>query len=251
MVSPLRRTIYTAVHGLEPAIKDHKVTMIASPLFQETGQAPCDTGLEPNQLAEEMKAKGIAINLDLIVPGWNDKKHGSAYANSSLPNSMRAKLARQFLRDLVRQMIQEGDDSDIAVVSHGGFLHYLTEDWEDSLARDNVSWANTEFRSYQLAQLEPVTSSSSSACSPGIASDKDVQERIALMVKPEVYSENSGLIDFSDDFDNATLVETPESRERRGKSPVSQTERCRHRELWLETISRWEKAHAAAGWQKY
>ena len=73
------------------------------------------------------------------------------------------------------------------MVTHGGFLHYFTEDWEDSSQYQGTGWTNTEFRSYTFSE----------------ETHKDDLEGYPL------------------EGDNATLVETVESRERRGKDGLA------------------------------
>lgn len=93
------------------------------------------------------------------------------------------------------------------LVSHGGFLHYFTEDWEDSSVYQGTynpfpskpnpkqkilplthtpgtGWTNTEFRTYEFTDSQDDT---------------------------------SDLEGYPLDGDNASLVETLESRRRRGK----------------------------------
>ena len=36
------------------------------------------------------------------------------------------------------------------LVTHGGFLHYFTNDWNNSGRFAGTGWANCEFRSYQF-----------------------------------------------------------------------------------------------------
>ena len=40
----------------------------------------------------------------------------------------------------------------MAVVTHGGFLHYLTEDWEGYKKSWGTGWANCEYRSYRFKE---------------------------------------------------------------------------------------------------
>ena len=36
------------------------------------------------------------------------------------------------------------------VVTHGGYLHYFTEDWEGNEKFTGTGWENTEYRSYEF-----------------------------------------------------------------------------------------------------
>lgn len=72
------------------------------------------------------------MNLDLVQEGWNVKT-----SEEWLPTynsiSKRAKAARIFIWNKTQELQQEGHESpEIVLVTHGGFLHYFTEDWEGS-----------------------------------------------------------------------------------------------------------------------
>ena len=80
---------------------------------------PCDTGSDADILKEEMKAK--PVDLSRVKEGWNNKKGRWAPTAGALEK--RAKEARQWLK--------ARPEKEIIVVTHGGLLHYLTEDWTD------------------------------------------------------------------------------------------------------------------------
>ncbi|KAJ5928985.1 phosphoglycerate mutase family protein [Penicillium verhagenii] len=170
--SPLRRTIYTALESFGPVFKSHpELNLIALPDTQETSDVPCDTGSEPAELQKEFAGKNVDLNL--VHEGWNNKAGRYAPTNAALRE--RARAARHWLKSR--------PEKEIVLVTHGGFLHYLTEDWEDHSQYQGTGWSNTEFRSYTFSQED----------------HRDDLEGRAL------------------DGGNATLVETIESRERRGK----------------------------------
>lgn len=139
--SPLRRTIYTALESFGPAFEAHPdMKLIALPDVQETSDVACDTGSEPHALREEFAGKNV--DLDLVHEGWNRKvcwQGGMAgkcalltlfelqtgrYAPNNAALKERARAARRWLK--------ARPEKEIVVVTHGGFLHYFTEDWEDS-----------------------------------------------------------------------------------------------------------------------
>ncbi|KAJ5595202.1 phosphoglycerate mutase family protein [Penicillium hispanicum] len=170
--SPLRRTIYTALESFGPVFEAHPdMKLIALPDVQETSDVPCDTGSEPQALREEFADKNV--DLELVREGWNNKTDRYAPTNHALKE--RARAARRWLK--------ARPEKEIVVVTHGGFLHYFTEDWEDSSQYQGTGWVNTEFRSFVFSG----------------ANHTDDLEGYAL------------------DGDNASLVETVESRQRRGK----------------------------------
>lgn len=119
VASPLRRTIYTALRGFEGEVK-RGIQVIALAWLQETSDLPCDTGSDIETLKREMEGK--PVDLSLLAEGWDDKK-GLYAANEDAIDS-RAKLARQWLK--------ARPEKEIVVVTHGGYLHFLTEDWTES-----------------------------------------------------------------------------------------------------------------------
>ncbi|PQE17712.1 Histidine phosphatase superfamily clade-1 protein [Rutstroemia sp. NJR-2017a BVV2] len=179
--SPLRRTLYTTLYSF-PSVVSRGVKVVALPEIQETSDLPCDTGSDVGVLREEFDAgefKGM-VDLGLVKEGWNDKT-GGRFEPSSGAIQARAREARVWLRGLGKDYEGEGDVN-VVVVTHGGFLHYFTEDvsqhtytyifipflhhssfsppqieliinpkqWEDSAKFSGTGWENTEFRSYRF-----------------------------------------------------------------------------------------------------
>lgn len=67
----------------------------------------------------------------------------------------RAREARVLLRKLGEDGVKEkGEDQHIVVVTHGGYLHYFTEDWDGHEKFTGTGWANTEVRNYEFASSE-------------------------------------------------------------------------------------------------
>ena len=118
VTSPLRRTIWTTFLSFKLEI-NQGMNVIALPEVQETADVPCDTGSDIEKLRLEMKDK--PIDLSLVKEGWNTK-HGK-WAPTASALEKRAREARQWLK--------ARPEKEIVVVTHGGLLHYLTEDWTD------------------------------------------------------------------------------------------------------------------------
>lgn len=118
VASPLRRTIYTALLGFKSEV-ERGMTVLALPEVQETADVPCDTGSDVDILQDELKSK--PVDLSRVKEGWNSKKGRWAPTAGALEK--RAKEARQWLK--------ARSEKEIVVVTHGGLLHYLTEDWTD------------------------------------------------------------------------------------------------------------------------
>lgn len=56
---------------------------------------------------------------------------------------------RVFLRQKAKELAFESEEpGDIALVAHGGFMHYLTGDWEGAGKYPATGWVNCEMRSY-------------------------------------------------------------------------------------------------------
>jgi len=119
VASPLKRTIYTALLSFPSVIAEKQLKVVALPEIQETSDLPCDTGSEPSELAREFDGK--PVDLHLVQEGWNSKKGKWASYDDAI--DARAREARQWL--------MSRDEEEIAVVTHGGYLHYFTQDWAD------------------------------------------------------------------------------------------------------------------------
>jgi broad specificity phosphatase PhoE len=149
VASPLRRTLYTCLLSF-PTEVARGLVVTAIPELQETSDLPCDTGSSPQLLAEEFSEK---VDLSFLQPGWNSKTGPWSPASSAI--EARALTARLYLRSLARSALESGEeDVHIVVVTHGGFLHYFTEDWVGCTAFTGTGWANTECRSYGFEDLE-------------------------------------------------------------------------------------------------
>lgn len=148
VASPLRRTLYTCLLSFPAEVKRGLVVK-ALPELQETSDLPCDTGSEPEKLAQEFAGKA---DFELVTEGWNSKTGRWSPASSAI--EARARDARVWLRDLGTKAASAEEDVNIVVVSHGGYLHYFTEDWDGHATFTGTGWANTEFRSYEFVDAE-------------------------------------------------------------------------------------------------
>ena len=107
--------------------------VIALPEVQETSDLPCDSGSDLEILQKEMQDK--EVDLTLLTNEWN--KNMGKFAPDAISIEKRAKEARQWLK--------ARPEKEIVVVTHGGFLHYFTEDWSDS----GKFWGMFEFETLQ------------------------------------------------------------------------------------------------------
>ncbi|KAF2719226.1 phosphoglycerate mutase-like protein [Polychaeton citri CBS 116435] len=143
VASPLKRTLYTALIGFEPVLRKKGIKIIALPDLQETSDLPCDCGSTVEELKREFANK--PIDFSLLEPDWNSKQ--GRWSTDKAAITGRARQARCWLRDR--------SEKNIVVVTHGGFLHFLTEDWTGSDLYPGTGWRNTEFRSYGISSGEP------------------------------------------------------------------------------------------------
>lgn len=149
--SPLTRTIHTASLTFKPALENGTCNprIIALPDAQETSDYPCDTGSDVDVLTRKCADEKWLVDLSRLNDGWNDKSSTSRYSPMAEAIRTRAKAARQQIRHLTRALVAAGNpDPQVVLVTHGGYLHYFTEDWEDSNKYLGTGWYNCETRSY-------------------------------------------------------------------------------------------------------
>lgn len=117
VASPLRRTLQTALIGFEPETQSG-LTITALPEAQEISDFGADTGSDLKVLRKEMEGK--PVDLSLVTEEWNSKRGKWGRATEAVD-------ARA---DEVRRYLKERPEKEVVLVSHLGFLHHLTEDWE-------------------------------------------------------------------------------------------------------------------------
>lgn len=120
--SPMRRTLHTCLRSFAPAVQSGK-KVIAIPEAQEVSILPCDVGTDPDTLKAEFSEQ---VDFSLLTPGWNDKSESSKFFPVASKLEARARDVRVWLRELVKGA---GEDAQVVLVTHGGILHFLTEDW--------------------------------------------------------------------------------------------------------------------------
>ncbi|KAM0543377.1 hypothetical protein ACHAPJ_012336 [Fusarium lateritium] len=138
LASPMRRTVYTCLHAFGT---DALLPITALPIFQEVSANPCDVGSAVAKVQAEFKD---VADYSRVEESWTNKGPGSEYEPTLDKLTARGQKARKALRD-----IASGDEH-IVVVSHGGFLHFLTDDWYGVPEGRATGWSNCEYRSYQF-----------------------------------------------------------------------------------------------------
>ncbi|KAF3942426.1 hypothetical protein ABW19_dt0205428 [Dactylella cylindrospora] len=151
--SPLKRTIQTTLESFGPSIDrlseaNPEWRIISNPLFQETGEWLCDIGSTVPDLREYFSGvkRFPLIDFSAVEKNevWPMKPADSIFAPGNVEE--RARLVREYFFYLT-----ETTGGEVVLVTHGGFLHYLTEDWEDYNEVHGTGWNNTDFRSYYFA----------------------------------------------------------------------------------------------------
>jgi broad specificity phosphatase PhoE len=127
VASPLRRTLETCLQSFYGA---DMAPVMAVPELQEISLFPCDIGSEVDVLNAQYHER---VDMSRVQDGWNDKTApGSPWQPKKSKLQARAKAARRSLRELARgRAAKAGGEGDVHVVavSHGGFLHFVTDDW--------------------------------------------------------------------------------------------------------------------------
>ncbi|KAM0321202.1 hypothetical protein ACHAPQ_009588 [Fusarium lateritium] len=133
--SPLRRTLQTALLAF-PSKLEGGLQVLALPEMQEASNLICDTGRDLADVKADFEQ--LPVNFDVVETGWHIKEDKWAPVASSLLK--RAQVARQWL--------SERPEAEIVVITHGCFLHFLTDDWINAVNSQATDWANAEVRSF-------------------------------------------------------------------------------------------------------
>lgn len=142
IASPLRRTLQTCLLTFGAHAAPGTV-VVAVPELQEVSAMPADVGSEASSLLDMFGAD--TVDVSRVHAGWNNKGPGTPYEPTVKAVEKRALAARRILRELTAHL---GEDDHVAVVSHGAFLLYLTEDFTGVIPARFTSWENVEMRSY-------------------------------------------------------------------------------------------------------
>ncbi|KAF2638393.1 phosphoglycerate mutase-like protein [Massarina eburnea CBS 473.64] len=145
--SPLRRAIQTTVLSFSPILSRKEVPYLVLPKSQEVSDLVCDIGLPKPDLLQsldelfpnESRQFDLSrVNLDAVEEGWNSK---SGYWAAS-----KSRVAER-AADL-RSWLFQRPEAHILLVTHGAFLHYLTEDWTGDDPIRGTAYLNCEVRSF-------------------------------------------------------------------------------------------------------
>jgi len=96
----------------EPALTSHGKCsrfIIALPDAQETSDDPCDIGSDVDVLHDTVAHNGWSVDLSLVKSDWNDKNPGSRYSGRLGAIRARARDVRTFLHRKIQELVQAGD----------------------------------------------------------------------------------------------------------------------------------------------
>ncbi|KAI4817324.1 PGAM-domain-containing protein [Aureobasidium sp. EXF-8845] len=150
--SPLRRALQTSVHAFAPALQRVGVKVLLQPMAQEMNAYACDIGTDREELERQVKGGelwdlGLGVPMEkvdfgLVEEGWNSKE--GKWAPDRATVQKRAAKLRSWLFNRKEEIV--------VVVSHGGFLHALTEDWTGFVAAAGTGWQNCEIRVFEFTE---------------------------------------------------------------------------------------------------
>ncbi|KAI1907397.1 hypothetical protein LOZ12_005148 [Ophidiomyces ophidiicola] len=234
VASPLRRTIYTALLAFEVPLREKGLKVIALPEIQETSDVPCDIGSDLEALEREVRENDLPVDLSLVTEGWNNKKN-ARWAPDAKAISARAREARRWLKSR--------PEKEIIMVSHGGFLHYFTEDWQDSTLYteilDQLVLSSLFVFTYEVTKKKPspnnYTNLRPSPVWPGTGwanTEFRTYEFSEAIHDDDLYGHKVG-------GDNASIIETIDSRQRRGKQDPPNA-REQQKQFFVQAMTAWE-----------
>ncbi|OJJ36193.1 hypothetical protein ASPWEDRAFT_134914 [Aspergillus wentii DTO 134E9] len=151
LASPLKRTIQTAAYVFAPTLEERQLPLVLVPNAQEISHLTCDLGDDQNiikgkapEIVSQAAPKYDTANIDSSLVGvdWNSKQ--GIYAPRL--NSVRRRAAE------LRCWIWNRPEKHIALVSHGGFMHYLTEDWTGYVKGRGTGYRNCEYRTFEFTE---------------------------------------------------------------------------------------------------
>ncbi|KAH6898029.1 phosphoglycerate mutase [Thelonectria olida] len=149
--SPLRRTLSTCLLSFVSETEgdgSNCLQVVAIPELQEVSDAPCDTGSNADTLKGEFKG---LVDLSRVYDDWNLAPEWTSWDTKLAATDIRANKARMMLREMLQFT---GEDEHVAIVTHGAFVHFLTNDFYGVEPEKATGWKNTEYRSYHFSDSD-------------------------------------------------------------------------------------------------
>ncbi|KAJ5762515.1 uncharacterized protein N7511_005897 [Penicillium nucicola] len=151
LASPLQRTIQTAAWVFAAELEKRQLPFILVPGAQEISGFNCNHGwdeahvkLQAPKLIAEAAPNFDSSRLDVALMDemWNSKTGVYAHTLSAI---------RKRAADL-RSWLWSRPEEHVALVTHGGFLHYLMEDWAGYDKLHCTGWKNCEWRKFEFTE---------------------------------------------------------------------------------------------------
>lgn len=125
VTSPLRRCLQTTVHAFGEGIRSGTIRAVAHPDLQEVSNRPCDTGTPLNVLRREFPL--IEFPDDLFPEIWpREATTMMVKANTIYDDKPNLHYERSVR---IRGWLKELEESEIVLVTHASFAHYMFNDW--------------------------------------------------------------------------------------------------------------------------
>jgi len=124
LTSPLRRCLQTTRIVFGPLIQSGELRALAHPGLQEVSESLCDTGNPLSVLRNEYpEIEFLDEHFPAVWPRMlRPWKAGTIYADNPERLLQRAEGFREWLRNV--------KDTEIIVVTHGGFVQFFFDNWE-------------------------------------------------------------------------------------------------------------------------
>ncbi|CZT49027.1 uncharacterized protein RSE6_09808 [Rhynchosporium secalis] len=148
--SPLRRAIQNTILSFGPALARAEVPLLLVPNAQEVSSKTYHVGLASEDLqmkvAELFEGQQLPFDIKkidyrLVSDNWNSKV--GFWAPQREEVEKRAAALHSWLYTL--------PEMHVLLVTHGTFLHYLTEDWTGDDPKRGTAYLNCEVRQFSFA----------------------------------------------------------------------------------------------------
>ncbi|KAJ4252393.1 hypothetical protein NW762_010991 [Fusarium torreyae] len=120
VTSPLKRALSTCLLGFAPPAE---IPIIALAELKEVGDAPCDTGSNIELLKRDFPH---FLDLSYVPEAWTTVYDWVSWDVKLSQLKERAVKARLALQQLAQGL---GENEHAVIVTHGAFLHFLTDDY--------------------------------------------------------------------------------------------------------------------------
>jgi len=146
--SPLRRTIQTTLYGFADYVSDSngkaKNKILLVPRAQEASDQPTNTASSVEEIKKQFGEERFDFTFCDKYPGMNS--NDGIFAPDHEHLTMRARELRRLLR--------EREETELVVVLHGTFLHYVTTMVTPEGEQLGGEWENCEWRVFEFEGLD-------------------------------------------------------------------------------------------------